>query len=559
MIRRLLTLLLALQLALAPMAQAGQALNLDIGGTASLTLYTEAGVDAPAPEDLYPDELLALAGLQLLTEDLANEYFYDKQTQLSPAFKALLTIVVTQGMGLSGAFNLAGNLGSVAGIPLTATVGGDLVLTWAGTSVNAFGTNFLVNSVDGLVSGNFDIAAILEGAAFSVISAGLTAGIDFDFPVGHPFHNNLIAGFGSGQLTMAGLLDAGLNGVLSSGLSSAVYGTDFGDGVLASMVSYIADGVAGAGIEEIADKYGHSTFSVEKLIAKATLNCLATEAKGASCASGAVGTLVTDFLTEYSSKNGDTFGTRNPAEYRERLELIAAVAGYFTSGGEGENVYATVSGALTDYDNNCGPCVFIPAIIIALTAYDAYDLAQDSLACDGGDQAACNRMVEKVENFALETGIAMTVGQVVPGDKIGMKIIAWMRKHSDDDVVKAVDDAMVAAAGAPNRTLTQHADGTFSVSDWTGYPAGVPRPPEGTTYRLVSGSEYAEARRLADNANAQLRRQGVVPQGYEIHEIVPVKYGGSPTDPANKVYLPAGTHRKEVTPWWNRLQRDLER
>ena len=113
-------------------------------------------------------------------------------------------------------------------------------------------------------------------------------------------------------------------------------------------------------------------------------------------------------------------------------------------------------------------------------------------------------------------------------------------------------------ANAPNRTATQYPDGTFSVSDWTGYPSGVPRPPEGTTYRLLTGSEYTEARRLANNANAQLRRSGVVPEGHEIHEIVPVKYGGSPTDPANKVYLPRGVHRSEVTPWWNRLQRDLE-
>ena len=112
---------------------------------------------------------------------------------------------------------------------------------------------------------------------------------------------------------------------------------------------------------------------------------------------------------------------------------------------------------------------------------------------------------------------------------------------------------------ATNNVVRQYPDGTFSVSDFAGYPAGVPRPPAGTTYRLLSGAEYADARRLANNANAQLRRSGVVPAGHEIHEIVPVKYGGSPTDPANKVYLPAGTHRSEVTPWWNRLQRDLER
>lgn len=116
---------------------------------------------------------------------------------------------------------------------------------------------------------------------------------------------------------------------------------------------------------------------------------------------------------------------------------------------------------------------------------------------------------------------------------------------------------LVATNNAGQLTRT-YADGTFSVSDWAGYPTGVPKPPAGSTYRLLSGAEYQEARRLANNANARLRRSGVVPEGHEIHEIIPVKYGDSPTDPANKVYLPRGIHRSEVTLWWNRLQRDLE-
>ena len=309
---------------------------------------------------------------------------------------------------------------------------------WLVTAAESFTTSFLVGGLEGAVSGNFDLGAILEGAVFSGISAGLTAGINLNFPDGHPFNNNLIAGFGSGQFTMAGLLNAGLDGVISSGLSSAVYGTDFGDGVLASLVSYIADGVAGAGIEEVADKYGHDVFSVEKLIAKATLNCLAAEAKGASCASGAVGSLVTDLVTEHTKTTGDLLGASNPEEYRDRLKLIAAIAGYFTSQGDGENGYATVSAALTDYDNNDGgaTAAIILAIIVlltaadyALTAMDAYDLAQEGSACDAGDQAACDRVKDMLVQFGLETAFGMTVGQLTPGDKIGMKLIALMRKH----------------------------------------------------------------------------------------------------------------------------------
>jgi len=39
--------------------------------------------------------------------------------------------------------------------------------------------------------------------------------------------------------------------------------------------------------------------------------------------------------------------------------------------------------------------------------------------------------------------------------------------------------------------------------------------------------------------------------------IQPVKFGGNPTDLANKVILDRNFHRQEVTPWWNQLLSDL--
>ncbi len=118
------------------------------------------------------------------------------------------------------------------------------------------------------------------------------------------------------------------------------------------------------------------------------------------------------------------------------------------------------------------------------------------------------------------------------------------------DTSRAVTDNTVLST-------RQHVDGTFSISDWSGYPHGVEKPPTGTNYRILSGVEYDEARKLANNANAKLRRDGVVPVGHEIHEIVPVKFGGNPTDPKNKTFIPRSVHRKEVTPWLNKLQRDI--
>jgi RHS repeat-associated protein len=94
--------------------------------------------------------------------------------------------------------------------------------------------------------------------------------------------------------------------------------------------------------------------------------------------------------------------------------------------------------------------------------------------------------------------------------------------------------------------------GSFSINDWTGYPAGVPKPPEGTTFRLLEGAEYQTARTAANQTNQAIRQADPAAYaGQEIHEISPVKFGGSPTKPSNKVALPTNVHRQQVTPWWN--------
>jgi hypothetical protein len=98
--------------------------------------------------------------------------------------------------------------------------------------------------------------------------------------------------------------------------------------------------------------------------------------------------------------------------------------------------------------------------------------------------------------------------------------------------------------------------GSFSITDWTGYPSGVARP-QGP-FRLIEGAEYDAARSAANVANGAIRRErGLVGQSVDIHELQPVKFGGSPIDAANKVILPRDLHRQQVTPWWNQLMRDI--
>jgi hypothetical protein len=98
--------------------------------------------------------------------------------------------------------------------------------------------------------------------------------------------------------------------------------------------------------------------------------------------------------------------------------------------------------------------------------------------------------------------------------------------------------------------------GEFSIVNWTGYPAGVPRP-QGP-FKIIDGAEYDAARAAANRTNNAIRQdQGLVGQPVDIHEVQPVKFNGDPVDPANKVVIPRPLHRQQVTPWWNQLQRDL--
>jgi len=96
--------------------------------------------------------------------------------------------------------------------------------------------------------------------------------------------------------------------------------------------------------------------------------------------------------------------------------------------------------------------------------------------------------------------------------------------------------------------------GSFSIRDWSGYPAGIRRP--SGPFRLVTGTEYIQARRAADAANGRLHREHPEWKGMHIHEIHPIKYGGSPTHPANKIALPPSEHIR-YNAFWSRLQTKL--
>jgi hypothetical protein len=76
------------------------------------------------------------------------------------------------------------------------------------------------------------------------------------------------------------------------------------------------------------------------------------------------------------------------------------------------------------------------------------------------------------------------------------------------------------------------------------------------TVRVIEGAEYQNARRAADTANAAIHRADPSISPNQIHELKPVKFGGSPTAQNNKVSLSREIH-DQVTSWWRKLQKDV--
>ena len=102
-----------------------------------------------------------------------------------------------------------------------------------------------------------------------------------------------------------------------------------------------------------------------------------------------------------------------------------------------------------------------------------------------------------------------------------------------------------------NADCVVHPDGEIEITDWDEYPENGPRP-DGKL-KLIDGDEYSEARDMANKANRRYHRQNPSCKGQDIHEVHPVKFGGSPTNTSNKIPLPRSEH-SEYTNFWNKIQ-----
>ena len=99
-------------------------------------------------------------------------------------------------------------------------------------------------------------------------------------------------------------------------------------------------------------------------------------------------------------------------------------------------------------------------------------------------------------------------------------------------------------------------NGDIEVTDWKDYPEGQPKP-QGPL-KLVDGDDYVKVRKEANNANRNIHKSNPSLKGKDIHEVKPVKWGGSPTDLSNKIPLPRSEHAK-LTGWWKTFQSMIEK
>ncbi|KQB97604.1 hypothetical protein AL073_01250 [Loktanella sp. 1ANDIMAR09] len=295
--------------------------------------------------------------------ELVSYSFYEKEQALSPAFKALLTIVVTQGVSLSGVLNIAGNLHGVAGVSLTTVTTAGTQLTALGTAVNAMAASTIVGVIDGAVAGDIDMGEILGQASFSALSAGLTAKINlatFDGDWEGMAWAEESIGFGE-NLTFANLVEHGIDATITAGLSSAVYETDFLDSFESSLKASAVNMVMvdlQTGVGDGVERGLYSEGSVPHALLHGAVGCAAAEGLGGNCASGAAAGIAQSIyagILNRTAPDGSDPAVYNAwrAQVGDTAQLIGASVGYFTSGGDASNVSnggsIAQSGVLNNY------------------------------------------------------------------------------------------------------------------------------------------------------------------------------------------------------------------
>ena len=229
--------------------------------------------------------------------------------------------------------------------------------------------------------------------------------------------------------------------------------------------------------QEIGSAYhGGDLNKATQLIAHAALECVTGSVAGGDCAGGAVGGVAGEIAGSilFSEQQQEEFGKELEAaindgtmtkeratelmqSWKDRGINITAVVGGLSAALAGGDVNSGADAASNAAENNVcgtGACVAVIVAFIAgalevtdkvLVAKDAYDIADATLACQGGNQAACDRAVDLAEQAAIDAGIEFTIGSVIPGSKAAADLLRWTRKNADASTLRKIDNAIDTA------------------------------------------------------------------------------------------------------------------
>ena len=166
-----------------------------------------------------------------------------------------------------------------------------------------------------------------------------------------------------------------------------------------------------------------------------------------------------------------------------------------------------------------------------------------------------------------DSGIYYLIGdaisiQLVIVPKLSKEHNYWLNNLRNDLKAGSEIKKITESGSSSIVEIVDEEKGTFIIKDWSDYPDDyVPVPDQNKVWTFLEGDEYNSARDSANIFNRNMRAADpyYANNGLEIHEIEPVKMGGSPTDINNKTAIQSQVHRRYVTPWWNKIRDEVKK
>lgn len=274
--------------------------------------YTLPGAAAGA-QYTYLDALMRDSRTSYESFDLRDQQWYDKQVQLNPAFRALLTAVATYMTG-----------GLAAGLENTFIQAG----------IRSAASNLLVGVASGTITGDFDMGQILRGALLSGVTSAVSGYVTSSINIGG--YTDLTPDLTSlaDLITPSAIVDRLNDRVISIVVSNVISGQDPFSGLDSLGRTFLISEVMALsqfGIGELGQSFdGQWEGSVGHMILHGGVGCVAMAAMQGSCTAGFFSGVGQSVLTTVTGLTDD--------QKRELAPLLGSLIGFTFSNGNAANV-----------------------------------------------------------------------------------------------------------------------------------------------------------------------------------------------------------------------------